>query len=218
MTTEAPVTTRATRRLRPLAAALLAGAALVGAACVPETPPAPTTTTTTTESTTTTTSSTIPEEPVCEGEPGTASNGTATLTVSKVTCLEVGDIITVFGTGYSATGNLGTRAPFFNQPSGNYVVFGKFANVWRPSAGAPSSARVVPVQHWAIPEPTFTNAGGQLPYILLAANGSFSTTLEITAINSTHPNLGFATYGGSGSVNANEEIFIPASFAPVEAG
>ena len=212
MSNDAQVTKGTSRRMmRPLAAALLAGAALVGAACVPE--PAPGTTTTT-ESTTTT------EAPGCVGEPATATNGAATVTVSKVTCLEVGDEVTVSGTGFTTTGNLGTRPPFSGRPSGNYVVWGKFADVWQPSLGtaiAPPSGRTIISQKWPIPEPTFTFSGGELPYVLLEADGSFSTTVTIAESSSTNPNYGFAVYGGSGSTNANEEFFFPGTFAPVEA-
>ena len=107
------------------------------------------------------------------------------------------------------------------MPSGNYVVFGKFADVWQPSLGtaaAPGSTRTIISQKWPIPEPTFTFSGGELPYVLLQADGSFSTTVTIAEnTTSANPNYGFAVYGGSGATNANEEIFIPASFAPVEA-
>ncbi len=208
-------TNRASRRMmKPLAAALIAGAALVGAACVPD--PAPGTTTTTTEATTTTVA-----DPGCVGVPATATNGAATVTVSKVTCLEVGDEITVTGTGFTTTGNIGTRPPFSGQPSGNYVVWGKFADVWQPSLGtavAPGSTRTIISQKWPIPEPTFTASGGALPYVLLEADGSFTTTVTIAEnTSSANPNYGFAVYGGSGATNAAEEFFFPGSFAPVEA-
>ena len=211
MNNEAQVTTRAKRRMmRPLVAALVAGGALVGAACVPE--PAPVTTTT----------STTIADPGCVPTSATATNGAATVTVSQVNCLEVGDEITVTGTGFTTTGNLGTRPPFPGMPSGNYVVWGKFADVWQPSLGtavAPGSTRTIISQKWAIPEPTFTFSGGELPYVLLQADGSFSTTVTIAEnTTSVNPNYGFAVYGGSGSTNAAEEFFFPATFAPVEAG
>ena len=210
MNNEAQVTTRAKRRMmRPLVAALVAGGALVGVACVPE--PAPVTTTT----------STTIADPGCVPTSATATNGAATVTVSQVNCLEVGDEITVTGTGFTTTGNVGTRPPFFGQPSGNYVVWGKFADVWRPSLGtavAPSSTRTIISQKWPIPEPTFTSSGGELPYVLLEADGSFSTTVTIAEnTTSVNPNYGFAVYGGSGATNAAEEFFFAGEFAPVEA-
>lgn len=199
------------------------------AACVPTTPPATTTTTTestttTTESTTTTTeapttTTTSTTVPACVEQPGSATVGSVTLTVSQATCLEVGDVVTVSGSGYTTTGNLGTRAPFNGQPSGNYVIFGEFANVWQPSLGsavAPSSTRKVITQKWALPDPTYS-AATTIPnpsYVLIAPDGTFSTTLTIGAPANTNPNLGFATYGGSGATNAAEEILIPATWKP----
>ncbi len=210
MDNEAQGINGATRRMmRPLVAALVAGGALIGVACVPE--PAPVTTTT----------STTIEDPGCVPTPATATNGTATVTVSQVNCLEVGDEITVTGTGFTTTGNIGTRPPFPGMRSGNYVVWGKFADVWQPSLGtsvAPGSTRTIISQKWPIPEPTFTYSGGALPYVLLEADGSFSTTVTIAEnTTSANPNYGFAVYGGSGATNAAEEFFFPGEFAPAEA-
>lgn len=228
MSTEALATRRATRRLRPLAVALFAGAALVGAACVPETPPVATTTTESTTTTTEATTTTLPEEPVCEGLPATASNGAATLTVSKATCLEVGDVVTVAGTGFTTTGNIATRAPlganwptgsgYPARPAGVYANFGKFADTWRPSAGMTGSTRTILVQTWPLPSVSYASLAGDGQAVEMNPDGSFSTTITIVDGVSANPNLGFATYAGSGAVNANEEIFIAASFAPVDAG
>ncbi|MHB1138317.1 MAG: hypothetical protein ACYC2O_05115 [Microthrixaceae bacterium] len=194
----------------PLALRFAVGAAAlaIGAvACVPETPP------------TTTTSTTASTVPVCAEQPGSATVGSVTLTVSQATCLEVGDVVTVTGSGYTTTGNLGGRPPFPGQPAGVYAIFGEFADVWQPSLGSavtPSSTRKVLTQQWAIPEPTFTAAGGAPTYVLLEADGTFTTELTISAAQGANPNLAFATYPGSGAVNAAEEILIPASWAPAE--
>jgi hypothetical protein len=191
--------------------ALGVAAIAVGAvACVPTTPPG----------TTTTTSEPPVTVPACVEQPGSVTSGSVTLTVSQATCLEVGDVVTVTGAGYTTTGNLGTRPPFAAQPAGVYVVFGEFATTWQPSLGtavAPSSTRKSLSQRWAIPEPTFTASGGQPPYALLESNGTFSVDVTIAAPTNTNPNLGVATYAGSGAVNAAEELLVPVSWAPAPA-
>ena len=179
----------------------VAGAALtlVLAACTAPTPP----------TTTTTTSSTVPS---CVPEPATLTQGSVTLTVSKVTCLEVGAEVAVTGSGYTATGNIGTRFPLPGQPAGVYVAFGEFADNWRYSESAPSSARKILSQMWALPSPSFENVGGGAGLTHLAADGTFSTTLTISEAQGANPNLAFVTYAGSGAVNPAEELFIPASW------
>jgi len=133
------------------------------------------------------------------------------LTVSKSTGLDpAGETITVTGTGYTTTGNVGTRPPKAGQPAGVYVVFGKFAPTWKPSAGAEAGARTIVAQFW--PQP-----GTPLPLegsVQMAADGSFSVDIFVTP--ETVPEgwtLGIATYAASGSVNSGEETLIPLSFA-----
>ena len=189
----------------------VAAIAIGAAACVPTTPPG----------TTTTTSEAPVTVPACVEQPGSVTVGSVTLSASQVTCLEVGDVVTVSGSGYNTTGNLGTRPPFSGLPAGAYVIFGEFAEVWQPSLGnavAPGSTRKSLTQQWAVPNPTFTNnTNGQLPYVLLQADGTFSTQITIAAPTNTNPNLGFATYAGGGAINAAEELFLAASWAPAPA-
>lgn len=157
-----------------------------------------------------------PEPPAgCVEEPGTVTSGPVTLTVSQATCLEPGDVVTVTGSGYTTTGNLGSRPPFAGKPAGVYVVLGELAETWRPSELAPGSARKVITQQWAVTDPTFSESTNQeLPYVLLAADGTFTSSLTVGEPTGSNPNLGFATYAGSGAVNAGEELLVPASWAP----
>lgn len=201
---------RSTTRQRGLVAAGAVTLAFVATACFPQAPPATTAPTTTTS--TTTTSTTVP---ACVPEPATATNGAATLTVSQATCLAVGDEITVTGSGYTTTGNVGTRPPFAAKPSGVYVVHGEFADPWRPSTGVGSGSRKVLSQYWAVPEPTYTDNTNQLPpYAPMDASGGFTVTVTVAATTGTNPTLGIATYPGSGATNANEEILIPLTLEP----
>ena len=67
-----------------------------------------------------------------------------TVTVTPSTGLEPGDIVTVTGTGFGPVppATTASRPPLAGQFGGIYVVFGTVASTWKPSEGAPSSARV----------------------------------------------------------------------------
>ena len=188
---------------RRAAIGLVGAALMVAAACIPPAP-APSTTTSTTSTTVA----------ACVPEPATVSQGGVSLTVSQATCLEVGDEVTVTGSGYTTTGNLGTRPPLFGQPGGVYVLFGEFGDPWRPSEGAPSTNRRSIVQQWALPAPSYAVLAGmgQSGLVQMAADGSFTTTLTVAAPLGELPTVGIATYAGSGSVNAGEELLVPLSF------
>lgn len=139
----------------------------------------------------------------------------ATLTVSKSTGLDpAGEVITVTGTGFTTTANLGTRPPLLNQPAGAYVVFGRFADVWQPSAGAVAGARTIIKQHWALFGSSYDSitALGTGETIPLDANGNFSVDILVSAVAGANPNIGIATYAGSGALNSGEEIFVPLEF------
>ena len=193
---------RTIRSRRVLAAVAGAALTLVLAACIPPAPPT---------TTTTTTSSTVPG---CIPEPATVTQGGVTLTVSQATCLEVGDEVTITGSGYTTTGNLGTRPPLSGQPGGVYVLLGEFGDPWRPSAGAPSTNRKSIVQQWALPASSYAFMSGlnQQGLVEMTPEGAFTTTLTIAEPLGELPTLAIATYAGSGSVNAGEEVLVPVSF------
>jgi len=148
----------------------------------------------------------------CVAPPTTTTEG-ATLTVSKSTGLDpAGEVITVTGTGFSATGNLGTRPPLYNQPGGVYVVFGSFGTAWRPSQGG--SERQVIDQSWALAGSSYAtiNGLGTGEAVLMDADGNFTVDIEVSAIEGNFATLGIATYAGSGSVNSGEELLVPLEF------
>jgi len=77
---------------------------------------------------------------------------TPAVSVGKTTGLDpAGETITVTGSGFDPAANTGTRPPLAGQPTGVYLVFAKVADPWRPSEGAPSSARTVIDQKWVLP-------------------------------------------------------------------
>lgn len=154
----------------------------------------------------------------CAPAPDVPTTG-ATLTVSKSTGLDpAGEVITVTGTGFTTTGNVGTRPPLLGQPGGVYVVFGRFAEVWQPSANAASGARTIISQHWALFGSSYDaiTALGTGETVEVDENGNFTVDIEVSDVAGSNPTIGIATYAGSGSVNSGEEILIPLEFdAPV---
>ena len=70
-----------------------------------------------------------------------ASSSAPSLALSRTDDLDPGgEVVTVVGTGFDPAAHVGSRPPLAGQPSGVYVVFGRFGDPWRPSEGAPSSA------------------------------------------------------------------------------
>ncbi|MEV8274250.1 HtaA domain-containing protein [Microbacterium sp. NPDC077184] len=135
-----------------------------------------------------------------------------------------GQTVTVTGSGFVADppATNGARPPLAGVFAGAYVVFGKFLDDWRPSAGAPSSARTVIGQKWGVNEAQFggsVNAanGG----FVIAADGSFEIELTVSASEANDlraGNYGIYTYPGSGATYAAFETSTPLTFvepAPV---
>ncbi|NLF04031.1 MAG: hypothetical protein GX593_03325 [Actinomycetales bacterium] len=132
--------------------------------------------------------------------------------------------IVVSGSGFDTTFAYGTRPPLANQPSGTYVAFGKFADAWRPSAGATSSARVTASGEngngvsvlWAIPNPTL--AATSPAYAVLEADGTFEVTLKADERwfdEDLAGNFGIYTYPGGGADQPAYETFTPITFVDV---
>ncbi|HRW36167.1 MAG: HtaA domain-containing protein [Acidimicrobiales bacterium] len=131
--------------------------------------------------------------------------------VSQTEGLRPGDQVIVWGRGFDPAAHTGTRPPLSGQPSGHYVVFGRFADDWAPSGGAPSSARSVIAQRWAVPaaqhlalDPAQTNAS----FTRLDELGRFQTVLTVGA-GGTTGTYGVYTYAASGAVDAAQELAIP---------
>lgn len=141
---------------------------------------------------------------------------TPKLVVSQTTGLKAGDTVTVWGSGFDPDAHVGTRPPLSGQKSGVYVVFGKFAATWQPSAGAPSSARKVITQKWALPaasrailDPTGTGAS----YVTIDQYGRFEATLTLAEATETG-SYGVYTFAGSGAVDTSQELAVPVELIP----
>jgi hypothetical protein len=144
----------------------------------------------------------------------------STVSVEQTDFLPSGSYeVTVEGSGFDPADATGTRPPLAGKAAGTYVVFGKFADEWRPSAGAPSSTRKSSSQRWAVLAEDMGTIGGAPAAVELTPEGTFSTTLTVdkTAIDEIATdealvNYGFYTYPGSGAVNAAYETYTPVTF------
>lgn len=132
----------------------------------------------------------------------------ASIQVSRTEGLRPGDTIFVRGTGFDPAAHVGARPPLSGQPSGAYVVFGRFAAVWQPSTGAASTTRTVIAQRWGLPaaqhlalDPPQTNPS----FVRIDELGRFGALLTVTT-GGTTGNYGVYTYPGSGAVNADQEL------------
>ena len=154
-----------------------------------------------------------------------ASTVTATtgpkVTISKSTVSSAGETITVTGTGFTpnAPATSGARPPLAGKFGGAYVTFGKFADTWKASAGAPSSARVADrtTTKWFLnAEDVATVGGAAAGAVAINADGSFSVDIPVKPGFSGEPatgNYGIYTYAGSGAVYAPFETYTPITFA-----
>lgn len=131
--------------------------------------------------------------------------------------------VTVTGDNFDPALATGSRPPLAGQPAGTYIVFGKFADAWRPSQGATSTSRkVLPsAQKWAVPAASLPTIGGTAGGgVELTADGGFTTELTVdkAALDAiaTDPSLvdyGIYTYPGSGGVAPAYETYTPLTFA-----
>lgn len=153
-----------------------------------------------------------PEEPPAPAVPS--------ITVSKSTGLISGETVTVTGSGFGVTdegGPRGTRPPLAGKFSGVYVVFGTFLENWKPSAGAPSSARKVNSQKWVV-NPDDVATIGAAQGVAINPDGTFSLELVVTENFEgalAAGNYGIYTYPGSGATYAPFETYTPISFGAV---
>ncbi|MBM7818424.1 LPXTG-motif cell wall-anchored protein [Cellulosimicrobium cellulans] len=162
---------------------------------------------------------TEPAAPVWEPEIAVfAEDGVTPLGDAEVS---VGDTIVVRGSGFDPAANVGGRGVPIpaTLPQGTYVVFGSFAEQWRPSEGAASSTRKVGSQVWALAEPVLDQVPAQYQSVVraqwtdIAADGTFEARLVVKS-----PGLldggryGVYTYGAGGVSNADQELFAPVAF------
>ena len=143
------------------------------------------------------------------------------VTVSKSTNVSpLGETVTVTGTGFApnAPATSAARPPLAGKFGGVYVAFGKFATVWKPSAGATSAARVTgPGVKWVVdPADVATIGGAPAGAVAINADGTFTTELVLKPGFDKEPatgNYGVYTYPGGGVSYAPFETFTPVVFA-----
>lgn len=138
--------------------------------------------------------------------------------VSATTISEEGEHeITVTGTGFKDELVVGVRPPLQGKNPGIYVIFGQFADEWKPSEGAPSTARKVIVQKWVVPAADIPTVGGpEKGGIELRPDGSFTATFTVSKALVDEAdavgNLGVYTYAGSGAKHGAWETYQPIAF------
>lgn len=140
--------------------------------------------------------------------------------LSKTVVNPDGDTITVTGSGFIPELAVGTRPPLAGKPAGVYVAFGAFAGNWKPSAGAPSSARPAYSQsegglRWAVLEADRAIVGVS-DSVTLNPDGTFTATITVKRGYDgalAGGNYGIYTYPGSGAVQPLFETFTAVTFS-----
>ena len=153
-------------------------------------------------------------------QPAVPQAPTAGATVKVVGSTRISDVgttlVTVRGRGFTGLAT-GARPPLAGRATGVYVVFGRFDEAWKPSAGAPASSRrtVLESQRWALPAESrpFVDPPGTNPAVTtMSADGSFTVQVPVSAIEGTGT-YAIAVYPASGAINAAHEFLIPLTFA-----
>ncbi|MBX9471725.1 HtaA domain-containing protein [Microcella sp.] len=161
-------------------------------------------------------------EPTPVAEPvADAITAVPMVSVSKTDGLVDGETVTVSGENFSpvAPSTNGTRPPLAGQFGGVYVVFGSYAETWKPSEGASSASRkAAPGQtRWVVnPENLVQIGGSAAGAVAIESDGSFEVQLTVTEEFTgmlENGNLGIFTFSGSGAVYAPFETETFVSFA-----
>ena len=128
-----------------------------------------------------------------------------------------GGTVTVSGSGIDPDANVYADGPLVGEPAGIEVAFGRFAEVWQPSASASDETREVLASKHVVPAATRTLLEGLgVPSSSLAtlnADGTFETTLDIEPGGSSAGADAVATYAAGGIANASHEFLTPVTFA-----
>lgn len=123
-----------------------------------------------------------------------------------------GDQIVVKGSGFDPLSHPRPAEPnrppiTAGDPTGNYVVFGNFADAWRPSTGAASNQRSIGDQRWAMTDATFNNIAPNFingvvgQRVVLTPEGTFQATLTAKAAAAAPGSYGVFTYVAGGGAN-----------------
>jgi hypothetical protein len=141
------------------------------------------------------------------------------VTVSQVVAASTGETeITINGAGFDPQSSIAIYPPLAGGPGGVYVAFGKFAPVWKPSAGAGSAARPNAGVKWAVLAENIDQVGGAgNGAVVLGADGTFTATLTISkaaadAVGVDGGVYGIYTYPGGGAATPAFETFTAVTF------
>ena len=130
--------------------------------------------------------------------------------IDAATPVFAGDVITVTGSGFDPSANIGTRPPLAGKESGIYVVFGNFASDWQPSGG--NGARSIVDQKWPMPQSSIDSPSQPWSpknleqLVVLEDDGSFETTLTVGTAEATPGAYGVYTFAAGGPKNAAHEL------------
>lgn len=149
------------------------------------------------------------------------------LVVSKTSDLNpLGEDVTVRGFNFEedTPGSAATRPPLFTSPGpgkfgGTFIAVGNFADVWKPSEGAPTSSRSQSLVNWAVlnEDVATINSGRFSGGIGLdPIGGTFETTFRVDGTMSSN-NFGVFTFAGGGAVVPSFELEVPLAFTPSSA-
>jgi hypothetical protein len=143
------------------------------------------------------------------------------IVVSKSVVSAAGETVTVTGSGFSPVGTAtnAARPPLAGKFGGVYVTFGKFANTWKASEGAASSARAADrsTLKWVVnPADVATVGGAAAGAVPINADGTFSIEMLVKPGFTGEPatgNYGVYTYPGGGVSYPAFETYTPITFA-----
>ena len=145
------------------------------------------------------------------------------------TRLHPGDQVVVKGTGFDPNANTAGGLPVPvppGVPHGTFVTFGAFSPNWRPSKGAPESARttVRAQTKWALSR----NALNRVPdvpfdmrrtvrqqWVELGRSGEFTARITLATPKAVPAGgrWGIYTFGAAGTVNAAQELRVPLNYS-----
>lgn len=145
------------------------------------------------------------------------------------TPLHPGDHVVVKGTGFDPNANTAGGLPVPvppGVPHGTFVTFGAFSPNWRPSKGAPESARttVRAQTKWALSQDAL-NRVPDVPFdmrrtvrqqwVELSRSGSFTAriTLATPTTIPTAGRWGIYTFGAAGTLNGAQELMVPLDYS-----
>lgn len=145
------------------------------------------------------------------------------------TALHPGDVVVVKGTGFDPNANTGGGLPVPvppGVPHGTFVTFGKFDQNWRPSQGAPESARTTDRAQtkWAISDDALSRVP-DVPFdmrrtvrvgsVPLHRDGTFTAKITLTTPKDVPAGgrWGIYTFGAADAVNASQELFVPINYS-----